>query len=123
MANAEQQVVRLMAQEIARAIKKATEDNNKNYVENQLKNFKGSGVSGVSGNGGYIGGSVDASQVVGLYSAVAGYIANSPDYAQSGDVDAGRIITTIAGLAAIEFNLQQSTQLKLKICILLMVSF
>lgn len=104
MANAEQQVVRLMAQEIARAIKKATEDNNKNYVENQLKNFKGSGVSGASGNGGYVGGSVDASQVVGLYSAVAGYIANSPDYAQSGDVDAGRIITTIAGLAAIEIQ-------------------
>ena len=104
MANAEQQVVRLMAQEIARAIKKATEDNNKNYVENQLKNFKGSGVPGASGNGGYVGGSVDASQVVGLYSAVAGYIANSPDYAQSGDIDAGRIITTIAGLAAIEIQ-------------------
>lgn len=102
LANIEQQVVKMMAQEIVRAIKKMNEDNNKNYVDNQLKNYKGLEKVIVSGGGGNIGGSIDASQVTGLYGAVAGYIANSPDYALAGDLDAGRIITTISGIAAIE---------------------
>ena len=100
MANSEQQVVKLMAQEIIKAIKKLNEENNKNYVDNQLKNIKTTNVGG----GVSIPSNVTASQVVGLYSAIASYIANSPENSLAGDQEAGKIVSTISGLAAIEIQ-------------------
>ena len=100
MANSEQQVVKLMAQEIIKAIKKLNEENNKNYVDNQLKNIKATNVGG----GVSIPSNVTASQVVGLYSAIASYIANSPENSLAGDQEAGKIVSTISGLAAIEIQ-------------------
>lgn len=103
MANTDQQVVKIMAQEIIRAIKKVNEDNNKKYIDNQLKNIKVTGSTGVVGGGsGGISGTIDVSQVDGLYSAIAGFIGDAPTNAELGDYEAGRIVSVMSGLAAIE---------------------
>lgn len=103
LANVDQQVVKLMAQEIIRAIKKVNEDNNKKYIDNQLKNIKVTGSTGVIGGGsGGISGTIDVSQVNGLYSAIAGFIGDAPTNAELGDYEAGRIVSVMSGLAAIE---------------------
>lgn len=107
MANMEKEVVRLMAQEIISAIKKVNETNNKNYVDAQLKNVKVSGTIGgssSSGGGAITGDTINASQVVDLYSTIAGFISRAPENSELGDVDAGKIVTTIAGLAALEIQ-------------------
>ena len=107
MANMEKEVVRLMAQEIISAIKKVNENNNKNYVDAQLKNVKVTGTIGgsSSSSGGTItGDTISASQVIDLYSTVAGFISRAPANSNLGDVDAGKIVSTITGLASLEIQ-------------------
>lgn len=99
MATVEQQAIKLMAEEVVRAIKKLTEENNKNYVNNQLKNI---GISSAGGSGGTVSGQINASQINGLNSAIAGFISGAPGNAENGDINAGLVVNTISGLAAIE---------------------
>ena len=98
----ESQVIKLMAEEIVRAIKKLTADNNTTYVESLLKNAKGLASGGSGGTANTITGSVNASQVVGLYDAVANYIGNASTNAELNDPNAGLIVQSMAGIAAIE---------------------
>lgn len=104
MANTEKQVAKLMAQEIVHAIKSMNEDNNRSYVDNQLKHYTSSAsqFANSAGTATTITGTIDPSQVDGLYGVIADYIFNASDNATLGDEDAGKIISTITGLAAIE---------------------
>lgn len=97
MADIKSQAVKLMAEEIIRAINKITDDNNRGYVNNQIANHGGSGGTG----GGSYPGTIPASQVSGLTTAIANYIYNAPAQAEQGDPDAGRVITTLNGLSAL----------------------
>ena len=112
MANIEQQVTKLMAEEIIRAIKKITEDNNRQYVNNQIKNYKMTS-SNVSADL-YArfadiavleaqSATIDTAQIENLYATVADFVYLAADKAQLGDVEAQKIVTAIAdmGLANI----------------------
>ena len=90
----ERQAVKVLAEEMMKAIKKVTDDNNKSYVANQIKNYNGGAVIGGGGSGGgSISGNINASQVSGLYNAVANYIVNAPANASSGDQLASNIMS------------------------------
>lgn len=90
---AERQAIKVLADEMMKAIKKVTEDNNKSYVANKIKNYNGGTVIGGGGSsGGSISGDINASQVKGLYNAVASYIINAPTNASSGDTIASNIM-------------------------------
>lgn len=109
MAAIENQAIKLMAEEIIRAIKKLTEDNNKQYVDNQIKNVKpivSGGVivggGGNSGGGGSFTGTINASQITGLNNAIAGFISGAPGNAENGDVNSLLVVDTISGLASLE---------------------
>lgn len=101
MADIKSQAVKLMAEEIIRAINKITDDNNRGYVNNQIANHGGSGSGGGGGGGGVYPGTIPASQVSGLTTAIANYIYSAPEMADDGDVDAGRVIATLNGLSAL----------------------
>lgn len=101
----DKQAVKAIADAIIKATRAVTQDNNKNYVNNQIKNFGGGGGSGGSGSGGgSISGTISASQVTDLYTTVAGYIINAQGNADGGDVVAGRIIQTLNGIASLEVS-------------------
>lgn len=99
MASINSQATKLMAEEIVRAIKQLTEENNRVYVDNQLKNIKVENVVSTSGG---TSGPINASQVIGLNSAIAGFISSAPGNAESGDLNAVSVVNTITGLAALE---------------------
>ena len=65
----ESRAVKVIAEEITKAINALVETNNKTYVANQIKNNNGSG--------GHYSGTIDASHVTGLYTTVASYIVNA----------------------------------------------
>lgn len=96
MADPQKEAIQLMAEEVVRAIRKITDENNRNYVNTQIRNSKTNTV--ISG------GDVYASDVIGLYPAVAGYIANAPDAAEQGDPNATRIVLTMNGLADLQIQ-------------------
>lgn len=98
----EKQAVKALADAIAKATKVMIEDNNKRYVNNQIKNFSGGGSVSGGGGGGGASGPIPASQVTGLYNTVAGYIINAKTNADGGDPIAGRILTTLNGIADIQ---------------------
>lgn len=98
----ERQAVKTLADAIAKATRVMIEDNNKRYVNNQIKNFSGGGGTASGSGGGGGGGPIPASQVTGLYNTVAGYIINAKTNADGGDPIAGRILTTLNGIADIQ---------------------
>lgn len=102
MAAVENQAIKLMAEEMVRAIKKLTEDNNKQYVDNLVKNIKPIASGGNTSSGGSFSGTIDASQITDLNSAIAGFISGAPGNAENGDINASLIVNTISGLASIE---------------------
>lgn len=99
MADPQKEAIQLMAEEVVRAIRKITDENNRNYVNTQIRNSKTNTV--ISG------GDVYASDVIGLYPAVAGYIADAPSASQQGDPNATRIVLTMNGLA--DLRIQSAT--------------
>lgn len=99
----ENQAIKLMAEEMVRAIKKLTEDNNRSYVDNQIKNVTVSGASGGHADtANSITGSINVSQVKGFNSAIAGFIAGAPGNAENGDADAEAVMNAIGKLVSIE---------------------
>lgn len=93
--NQDKEAVKVLAEEIMKAVKVIIEDNNKKYVNNQIKNHGGGSASSLSG-------SINASQVRNLYSTIGGYIAQAYEKSQDGDAIASAICTAITGLAGIE---------------------
>lgn len=102
MATIEKQAIQLMANEITKAIKKYTEENNKRYVDNQIKNIDIGSIAKVSVPMGDYTGTIDVSQILNLDGAISTYIYEASDKAESGDKDAQKVISAITGLAAIE---------------------
>ena len=95
------EVVKTMAEEIVKAMNIIVDSNNRQYVKKQINNATS------SSRGGSITTPINASQVNGLYNAVAGYIINAANKAESGeDVDqlTGNLITSLRGISAIEVN-------------------
>ena len=102
----DKQAVKAIADAIIKATRVITDDNNKTYVNNQIKNNTAnySGGSGAGGGSGSYSGNIPASHVTGLYNTVADYIINAQTNADGGDVIAGKIISTLNGLADIEVS-------------------
>ena len=90
----EKQAVKTIADAIMKAVQQTVSQNNKTYVDNQLKNYKPSSDSGSSG-GGSISGTIPASHVTGLGTAVAGYIVD----AATGEPSAVRILNALQTIA------------------------
>ena len=101
--NNNKQAVKTIAEEVARAMRNYIDNNNKTYVNKQISNSI-SGTSSSGGGGGTMPGSINASQVRGLYNTVAGYIINASQASAQGDEVAGRIISTLSGIAAVELQ-------------------
>lgn len=112
MANIEQQVTKLMAEEIIQAIKKLTDENNRTYVNNQIKNYKmtpanvSSDLYSKFADIAVINAQkavIDTAQIENLYATVAEFIYLSAQKAEIGDLVAQKITTAIAdmGLANI----------------------
>lgn len=105
MANEETKVVKTMAEEIVRAINTLVDKNNKRYVNNQIKNYvDNSSYGGSSSGGGALPGTINASQVRGLYNTVAGYIIGAYDAAKDGSDLAGKIISTMTGITSVQLK-------------------
>lgn len=105
MVTNERKVVKTIAEEIVKAINTLVDDNNKRFVNNQIKNYIASeSYSGSSSGGGVMPGTINASQVNGLYNTVAGYIINAAAASSQGDPIAGRIISTLTGIADVELQ-------------------
>lgn len=105
MGSTNSKAVKTMAEEIARALKNYVDTNNKAYVNKQITNaMSNASSSGGGGGGGIMPGTINASQVRGLYNTVAGYIINAASSAAQGDEVAGRIISTLSGIAAVELQ-------------------
>ena len=102
MASSQSKAVKTMAEEIARAIRMTVDSNNMNYVNKQITNVVNNASVAGGGSGGIMPGTINASQVRGLYNTVAGYIISASQAAAQGDEIAGRIINTLNGIAAIE---------------------
>ena len=77
MATIDKQVVRVMAEEISRAIRKMNDENNRTYVNSQIANSKAAVAQTISG-------SISVSQVSNLPSYIAGLIGNAEANASTG---------------------------------------
>ena len=99
----EKQAVKAIADAIIKASKIITENNNKSYVDNQVKNHSAGTVINSEG-GGSISGTIPASHVTGLYNTVAGYIIGA---SSSQDPVALRIIDSLNNIA--DSRLRQTT--------------
>ena len=91
MANVDRQVVKLMAEEISRAIRKANEENNRTYVNNQIANSGSRIAQTTTGN-------INVSQVSNLVPYLAGVIAGASGNAAT-DPNAQLIFSAISGIA------------------------
>ena len=101
MASNNKQVVKVMADEIIKAINTLLDSNNRNYVSNQIDTAVNNQRKNSSSDGGIMPGTINASQVKGLYNTVAAYIVNAQQNADSGDSIAGSIVSTLNGIAQI----------------------
>lgn len=97
----EKQAVKTIADAILKAVRTVTEENNRKFVNNQIKNFGGNADSGSTSGGSYSG-TIPASQVTGLYNVVAGYIVNAQSSSEGGDVIAGKILSALSDIASIQ---------------------
>lgn len=96
----ESKAIKTMADEVTKAIKRFVDDNNKEYVLNALK-------SGKYGGSGSFSGTIDASQITNLYSAVSDVIINAPEDAQGGDPVAIALISVLNNLS--DLRIQSAT--------------
>lgn len=102
MGSNNQKAVKTMAEEIAKALKNYIDTNNQKYVNKQINSAISTAGSIGGHGGGVMPGTINASQVRGLYNTVAGYIINAASASAHGDEIAGQIINTLGGIAAIE---------------------
>ena len=90
----ERQAVKALADNLVKTFRSMMDDNNKVYVDNQIKNYGGNG-----GTASRFTGHISYSQVDGLYD----YIADSlSDAIEDDDPSVSRIITSIGGIASLE---------------------
>lgn len=102
MADVQSAAVKAIAEEIVRAVNSITDKNNKNYVNARVTRYGGSGGGSGGGTiGGVYTGKINPSQVTGLYDVITGYITDAQKNAEAGDVNAGKIISTLDGIADI----------------------
>ena len=98
--NSDKEAVKVLAEGMVKAIRQAVKENNKDYVNNQVKKY--------SGNASSFSGVINASQVKGLYSgngfygSVANIIAHAKTNYDEGDQIAGGIVSAISSLAEIK---------------------
>jgi len=91
----DREAVKVLAEEMVKAVRAVVKDNNKSYVNNQIRNYTGGNASGY-------GGTINASQVKGLYGAVGGFIANASSKSEQGDQIASSIVSAVSSLASLE---------------------
>ena len=91
----DREAVKVLAEEMVKAVRAVVKDNNKSYVNNQIRNYTG-------GNASRYGGTINASQVKGLYGAVGGFIANASSKSEQGDQIASSIVSAVSSLASLE---------------------
>lgn len=104
MASDDNRAVKKLAEEIVKAINLTVDKNNRSYVNNQINSVVRNTPAAASGGGGTFPGSINASQVKGLYNAVAGYIVNADAAAAGGDQVAAQIINTLNGIAQVQLS-------------------
>lgn len=98
--NSDKEAVKVLAEGMVKAIRQAVKENNKDYVNNQVKKY--------SGNASSFSGAINASQVKGLYSgdgfygSVANIISHAKTNYDEGDQIAGSIVSAINSLANLE---------------------
>lgn len=109
----EKQVVKLLADEIIRAIQKITEENNRQYVNNQIANYKMTSanvssdlharfadIAVIEAESAVI----HTAQIEDLYATVAEFIHLAADNAELGDVTAESIVAGIAQVTQAEIG-------------------
>lgn len=92
----EKQAVKVLADSFVKALRNIVDENNKTYVNPQIVNYKG----GAGGSGSFSG-SIDVSQVRGLYNYMAGKLS---DAIADKDQSVSRIITSLQGIASLEVH-------------------
>lgn len=91
----ERQAVKALADNIVKTLKSMVDDNNKTYVNNQIKNY-----TGVMNTSGYSG-PIQVSQVKGLYNYMIGSLTNA---ITEDDPTAAQLILALQGIASLQVH-------------------
>lgn len=113
MANIEKQAVQALAEEMVRAIRQLTEQNNQSYVNNQIATYKvGSGnisadlyarMADIAYAQVHTA-TIDVAQIEELYGTVADYVYLASERAEIGDVNAQHIKAAVADMGLTNIN-------------------
>jgi len=96
--NLDKEAVKVLAEEMMKAVKAIIQDNNKNYVNNQIRNYTGGTAAKFTGV-------IKPSQVKGLYGAVSGFLTDAADSISGyGDIDisTNAFVQAVTRLAKVE---------------------